>query len=401
MQKAILEKVPEVSAEDALGHLQVLLGSPFFSSSKRCRDFLRYIVLETVHGRGDLISERNIAYEVFGKGTDFEPGEDSLVRVKAREVRKRLADYYESTPESQFKIDIPLGGYVPQIHPAHDPVAPMPDVNEAGSGSAKRFDRRRFGWLLGGAAAVTGAALTYPLIHGRHAPLDLLWRPIFATKTPLLIFVPLFTDKATGMLTDRVGLGPAATLSSAADFLGRHNYPYYVRFGSELTFSQLREQPSLILGGFSSIWTLRMTRNLRFTLIDIYESRQQVNAAGDQAASGSHDAGVVHEQAVIDKQTKQVWKPVNRTANGFADQDYGIACRLFDEESGQIVLIAAGVTTFGTEGAASMFFDPAVLASALKKAPGNWETKNFQAVIHVSIVGTTPSIPEVVTTHFW
>lgn len=82
-------------------------------------------------------------------------------------------------------------------------------------------------------------------------------------------------------------------------------------------------------------------------------------------------------------------------------EDYGIVCRLFDRESGQIVLVAGGITTFGTEGAARVFFDPNVFADLLKQAPPKWETKNFQAVISVSVVWTTPSSPQVVTAYFW
>jgi hypothetical protein len=381
MNKTSQDEASKVSADHALEHLDAILASSTFSSSKRCQEFLRYIVLEAVHGRGDLISERNIAYEVFGKGTNFEPGEDSLVRVKAREVRKRLSDYYESAPDKGIKIEIPLGAYVPRIHPSHDLSAPgTPHESEVKS-IAKQFDRRRFAWMLGSSVAALGAAaLTYPLFYRHNAPLDLLWRPVFATKMPLLIFIPVLTDRRDGTLTDRVGIGPAAALRRAADFLTKHNYPYHLRFGTDLTFSQLREQPSLILGGFSSIWTLRMTQNLRFNLVQGEDLR---------------------EPEVIDRQTNQVWKAVNPTANGYADQDYGILCRLFDAESGQIVLVAAGITTFATEAAASVLFDPESFSSMVKQAPGNWETKNFEAVIRVSIIGTTPSSPQLVATHFW
>ncbi len=372
---------PKIPVKQALEHLDTILKSPFFAPSKRCQEFLRYIVLETSEGRGDLIKERNIASAVFGKGIDFEPGDDSVVRVKAREVRKRLLDYYESTPDSDLRIEIPLGGYVPVIHRAHEPINPNPSHPEVAKAGVKPFGRRKFAWLLGGSIGALGAAtITYPLLHEHTAPLDLLWRPVFATKSQLLIFVPILKNQG-GELTDRVGIGPAATLRRAADFLTEHGYPYHLRFGAELTFSQLTEQPSLLLGGFSSVWTLQMTRDLRFELVN-----------------GDEKLGPV----VIDKRTNQTWKPVNLSPSHlYADQDYGIACRLFDPASGQVVLIAAGITTFGTEGAADIFFDPKLFSALLKQAPSNWETKNFQAVIRVSIVGTTPSSHQVVASYFW
>jgi hypothetical protein len=385
MHKPVLKGVSEVAPDRTLEHLEDILRSPAFTSSRRCQEFLRYIVLEATKGRAESIKERSIALEVFGKGTDFEPGEDSLVRVKAREVRKRLSEYYESTTDHGLRIDLPVGGYAPRIHstakqiPESNPrqIALQRDASRAAAG---RITRRNFGWILSGSLGLVGAATLAPFILNRSGPLDQLWRPIFASRVPLLVFIPVLTDRATGQLSDRVGIGPAAVLRRASDFLTRRNYPYHLRFGSDLTYAQLREQPSLLLGGFSSIWTQRITAGLRYTLL----------FTGDMSG-----------RSIVDNKTGQTWQPVNTRPDGYADQDYGLLCRLFDAESGQIVLLAAGITTFATEGAGSVFFDPVSFSAVLRNAPPNWETKNFQAVIRVSVFGTTPSSPEVVATYFW
>ncbi len=73
----------------------------------------------------------------------------------------------------------------------------------------------------------------------------------------------------------------------------------------------------------------------------------------------------------------------------------------FDQGVGQTVLVASGVTTFGTEAAARYFVNPKLFSTLLKNAPTDWNTKSFQAVIHVSVVGTTIVNPTVVSTHFW
>jgi hypothetical protein len=370
--------------DKALEHLEAICSSTSFVSSKRCQAFLRYIVVETVQGRGEQINERNIAREVFGKGDDFEPGEFSLVRVKAGELRKRLSDYYLATPENGLRIELPSGKYVPRIHthrqePVKEPAAEAQPVAATLAASGQPVSRRRFVWLAGGAATALGAAALYPLLRHKPDALDQLWRPVFNTRQALLIFIPVMREK-DGSITEWVGIGPAAALHSAADFLTLHKYPYHLRFGSELTFSQLREQPSLLLGGFEVDWTLRMTQNLRF-------------APYEDTTTG--------ERAFIDRQTRQMWKAVRRPPNPYVDVDYGILCRLFDSVSGQIVFLAVGTQTFGTEGAASLLFDPALFATVVQHAPAGWETKNFQAVIRVSVIGTTPSPAELVATCFW
>jgi hypothetical protein len=371
----------EVSAEEVQKHLETLFKSPCFAPSRRCQEFLQYVVLEVIEGRADLIKERNIAHEVFGKGTDFESSEDSLVRVKAREVRKRLSDYYQSAPDSGLRIEIPLGGYVPVVHRSQE-LAALDGLPEAVENDApKPMNRRRFAWILGGTLGALGiaSASVSLLFRQRSAPLDLLWRPVFASKEPLLIFIPIMHLR-DGSTTEWVGLGPAATLDSAATFLTKHNYPYHLRFGADLTFSQMREQPSLLLGGFFSKWTQMLTHGLRF------------------APSSNDDTA---EPAIIDRQTQQTWKPVRYPPNPYVDADYGILSRLFDSESRQISILAVGTRTFGTEGAASILFDPQTFSDLLKHAPRDWETKSFQALIRVSVIGTTLSPPEILATHFW
>jgi hypothetical protein len=379
MNKTVPTEPLKISADLALEHLDAICKSPFFVSSKRCQEFIRYVVRETLEGREDLINERNIAHEVFGKGINFEPDEHSLVRVKAGDVRKRLSDYYESTPDSDLRIELPLGGYVPRICDSRQlSVAGVPSDRVA-DGAAKLFSRRNFFWMAGAAIGSLGAVSLVQVFRKPAAPLDLLWRPVFATKEPLLIFIPVMNQK-DGSLTEWVGLGPAATLGRAAEFLTRHNRPYSLRFGDDLTFSQLREQPSLLLGGLFSPWTQRITRDLRFA-----------PTTGDDT----------NGRALVDRQTKQLWKPVKRAESPYVDVDYGMLCRLFDAASGQIILLAVGTQTFGTEGAASLLFDPDLFSELLKQAPANWETKNFQALVRVSVIGTTPSSPQLVASHFW
>jgi len=362
-----------------LEHLEAICRSPSFVTSRRCQEFLRYIVLETVEGRGNQIKERNIAREVFGKGDDFEPGEFSLVRVKASELRKRLSDYYQSMPQDGVKIELPSGSYVPRVSTHQESHATGPLLERVPVPTQLPPHRRRFLWLAGSTAIAAAAAGLYPLLHRKSDPLELLWRPVFATGSALLIFIPVMREK-DGSLTEWVGIGPTAALCRAADFLTHHRYPYHLRFGSELTFSQLREQPSLLLGGFEVDWTLRMTHDLRFT---------------------PFNDPVTGLRSFIDRQTKQIWQEVKRPASPYVDVDYGILCRLFDSVSGQIVFLAVGTQTFGTEGAANLLFDSVLFAGLIQHAPANWETKNFQAVIRVSVIGTTPSPAEIVATHFW
>ena len=96
--------------------LQQVLSSPEFRASKRCQDFLSYVVEAAIDGRADSLKERTIGVDVFSRSSSYDPSEDATVRVKAGDVRKRLGLYYATEGASdRIRIDLPAGTYVPQF----------------------------------------------------------------------------------------------------------------------------------------------------------------------------------------------------------------------------------------------------------------------------------------------
>src|ERR1039457_6433936 len=90
-----------------------LLESPAFRTSKRCKEFLQYIVEQPMIGQSSAIKERSRGVELFRLPTDFDPGQHTIVRVTANEVRKKLAQYYlpENGASHPVRIDLPPGSY--------------------------------------------------------------------------------------------------------------------------------------------------------------------------------------------------------------------------------------------------------------------------------------------------
>ena len=74
--------------------------------------FLKFIVVETLEGRDEALSEVLIAEKVFNQ-KEFAPSEKSVVRVEKRRLREKLKDYYEG-PGKDDPIVITLGStFVP------------------------------------------------------------------------------------------------------------------------------------------------------------------------------------------------------------------------------------------------------------------------------------------------
>jgi TolB-like protein len=94
--------------------LGAVLASPMFETAGRAREFLRYIVEETLAGRGDRLKGYAIAVAVFERGPDFDAQADPLVRVEAGRLRRRLAEYYDGQGrDAAVRITLPRGGYTP------------------------------------------------------------------------------------------------------------------------------------------------------------------------------------------------------------------------------------------------------------------------------------------------
>ena len=112
-------------ANEVRGELRNVFASDAFKGGKRAQDFLQLVIEHALAGRFDSLRERMLGVEMFGRPVDYDTANDAVVRVKASEVRRRLAQYYRSreTPPT-LRIELPPGSYVPQFF--FDDAPPLP-----------------------------------------------------------------------------------------------------------------------------------------------------------------------------------------------------------------------------------------------------------------------------------
>src|SRR5580700_1786661 len=120
----------ETSIAVLRNHLREILDGEAFRGSHRSAQFLTYIIDQALAGRFDFLKERMIGIEMFGRSPSYDTSEDSIVRVTASDVRKRLLQHYgKYGSASEFRITLPLGTYIPEI--AYEPQAkPASSVDE-------------------------------------------------------------------------------------------------------------------------------------------------------------------------------------------------------------------------------------------------------------------------------
>ena len=93
-----------------LDQLRRILDSHAFSNSPRSKDFLSYVVEHGLKGDIELLKERSIGLNLFHRSPTYITSDDPIVRVKAGEVRRRLAQYYaEGDHALEVQIEIPVG----------------------------------------------------------------------------------------------------------------------------------------------------------------------------------------------------------------------------------------------------------------------------------------------------
>lgn len=96
--------------------LDRILSSPELHATDTMRDFLRFIVSEKLAGRSDRIKGYTVAVRVFGRGEDFDPTYDPVVRIQAGRLRRALERYYlVAGVRDPILIDVPKGAYVPRF----------------------------------------------------------------------------------------------------------------------------------------------------------------------------------------------------------------------------------------------------------------------------------------------
>src|SRR4249920_3154423 len=107
------------TAEAERAELKAVLESQLFVRSPTLAHLLSYLCEKKFAAETDQIKEYSIAVDVFGRRDSFDQDTDSIVRVQANRLRKRLAEYYLGEGANHtLRITIPVGQYVPTFEKA-------------------------------------------------------------------------------------------------------------------------------------------------------------------------------------------------------------------------------------------------------------------------------------------
>jgi hypothetical protein len=422
---------------------QVLI-SPPFRNTQQCQNLLRYIVKHSLAGEDHLLRERVIGSEVFGRPPGYETSEDPVVRLRAADLRKRLAQFYQSVPDAgNVHIEIPSGCYratfqwkshplsagpgveepmVPvAVRPAEAPVAQV-EARSAGealkapllTSSPLTFRIRTWHFLAAAALAILMAAVILVVHYNRgpSAQFRAFWGPWTETPKPVIVsigsnavyrlsesitdqyardhnleaegeefFVPLAPDaniKGSDIhasYNSFVALGDVAAVSNIVASLTNQGKAFQERFPDDVSFAELHNMPSVLIGGFNNPMTLELTKHLGFVL----RRRNEIDDLQDP---------------------KRRWL-LRTSEDSHYTADYAILTRLLNEDGNAPLLSVAGLGQYGTLAAANFVCSPSAIFAVTRQLPKDWAKKNLQVVLRVQVVDFKPGVAEVVALRSW
>ena len=412
-------KACDVGRERYFQEIDKVINSHSLRGSESLCKLLQYLAKQAIDHPGVALKEYQIATEVYGRRTDFDPQSDSTIRVQAGRLRQKLADYYAAEGAADpVVVKLPKGSYLLSFEerPA-DYAVPAPPVLARDHGATAqpvspswRIAVVALSLSLAISLIVTGDLLwTRKLPQSAMAasapgasasgPLRTFWRPfISGPEEPWAIFsnAAFVGRPETGMRYYTPGQDPKTTvrdhytgvgevlavheLDQLFDSLGRR---LRVKRGSLFSLDDAKNTDLIFVGSPSE----------NLSLLDIPGTQefvfQRVKTGPRQG-----DLAIVTRHPHPGEAEAHLASPSDVPLT----EDYGIVSVVPGLDPARYVMILAGTTTFGTQGAVEFVCRQDSVEHLLQQIPqgGSGPVRPFEALIRVKIARGVPLETELV-----
>jgi len=402
--------------DEFLGQIDRLAGSSVLHSSESLLKLLRYLAKQAIDHPGEPVKEYQIATEVFGRPSDFDPQSDSTIRVQAGRLRTKLAEYYTAEgADDSVLVELPKGSYHLEFHhratrtaPLNGSESPLADAASLRSSRIWKTAAIMLAVLLAASllgivsllatrksAAISSVSVDQPVPEA----LRIFWKPFLsAPDEPWVIF-----SNAAFVGRPEVGLryyNPAHDskdvvfdhYTGVGEVLAIHNLDHVfeilhrqirVKRGSLFSLDDAKNNDLIFVGSPSENLTLTEIPGTQDFLFQRLSSGPR---KGDLAIVN------VHPQP---NEPKEV---LASPSNSPLTEDYAVIALLPGLNSGRWVMILAGTTTFGTQGAVEYACRPGSVEELLLRlsVSKDGEAKPFEALLRVKVTRGVPVSTELV-----
>jgi hypothetical protein len=360
------------------------------------------------------LKEYQIATEVYGRSSDFDPQSDSTIRVQAGRLRLKLAEYYASEGAADpIVVKIPKGNYhlafesraaEPQLHLAALPastILPGPSVSARWRMAsialfiavgvllailAAVLWNRRQPVGLASTARATGpiAAFWKPFAAGDEEPWVIFSNAAFVGRPETgMRYFNAQQDSKNNVYDHYTGVGEVLAIHALDDVFGSLGRRIRVKRGSLFTLDDVKNNNLIFVGSPSE----------NLSLLDIPGTQefvfQRVPSGGRKG-----DLSIVNKHPAKGESEAYLASP----SSSELTEDYAVVALIPGTETGRFVMILAGTTTFGTQGAVDFACRQESVENLLHEIPGadRGEVKPFEALVRVKIARGVPVGTELV-----
>jgi len=125
--KLSVTSAPPIEREACLKQIDRLIHSHVLHGSESLCKMLQYLAEHSLEHPGSSVKEYQLATEVFGRPSDFDPHLDATIRVQVGRLRAKLLEYYSSVgTDDPIGVELPKGTYALTFHlrAPQNPAAP-------------------------------------------------------------------------------------------------------------------------------------------------------------------------------------------------------------------------------------------------------------------------------------
>ena len=395
-----------------LSQIEKIENSHTLHSSESLRKLFRYLADHCIEHPSSPLKEYQIATEVFGRPSDFDPQFDSAIRVQAGRLRQKLSEYYAfEGAEDPFLVEMPKGAYLLSFH------LKMPDTakDDGQKGpelvtSQPRPQRTSPLWPIASLSLalllVAAVAVIFIILSEKRkdvggepgAPvtgvLATFWKPFISNpEQPWVIFSNgAFVGRPeTGMryynatrdlhppmiLDHYTGVGEVLAVHNLDHVFGQLHREIRVKRGSLFSLDDAKNNDLIFVGSPAENLTLR---DIPGTKEFVFQRLRSGKRQGDLAIADLH---------------VQPGEPayfLGSPATSPLTEDYSVIALVKGMDPAHSVLILAGTTTLGTEAAVEFVCDESSLKQLLQslKMTGPNGIKPFEAVLRVKVTRGVP-----------
>lgn len=361
--------------------LRRVLQSKHFTNAPKKSRFLEFVSEQTFLGNSEKLNEYLIGVEVYGRGSDFNPQQDPIVRVQAHEIRRALREYYEEEGKSSsLRIDLLPGHYIPTFDKAALGEGTELPVHPEPAAVIPRRETRGYVALIVGLAAAC-AFLTFLLIQERSRnklpvqaspsalpeSLAWFWKPFLPPADPPMIVIPnhpLLRAAHSGDSAETWAHGRAIPKDDLPEFRDTIQFRELKRFvfvPSLTDFTAVGETLGLanLFELFSSAGQKCKLNQSRLVSFEEIKRGNVILLGGNQSWSGRiflNEEGFRFQNGVILNRNprpgeKSVYKPEFDPVTNQLTLDYALVLMLPNERRENRILLIYGIYTQGSQAA--------------------------------------------------